>query len=76
MTQVYAIKVSVSLPPQSTVMLDNAQIRHTSGPSITSHSQLHTDLLSYSGLTRWLKECEPIRFSEVMEVTLALHILL
>ena len=56
--------------PQSTLMLENTQVRHTSGPSITSHSQLHTDLLNYSSLTKWLKECEPVRFSEVMEVIL------
>ena len=44
-------------------------MRHTSGPSIASHSQLHTDLLTYSTLTKWLKECEAFRFSEVMEVS-------
>lgn len=50
-------------------MLENAQVRHTSGPSIASHSQLHTELLTYSTLTKWLKDCEPLRFSEVMEVS-------
>ena len=50
-------------------MLENAQVRHTSGPSIATHSQLHTELLTYSNLPKWLKECEPFRFSEVMEVS-------
>lgn len=50
-------------------MLENANVRHTSEPSIASHTQLHTELLTYSNLTRWLKECEPIRFGEVMEVS-------
>ena len=50
-------------------MLENAQVRHTSGPSIASHSQLHTELLTYSTLTKWLKDSEPLRFSEVMEVS-------
>ena len=57
---------------QATVMVENAQVRHTSGPAIATHSALHTDLLTFSGLTRWLKECEPSRFGEVMEVRISL----
>ncbi|XP_064407161.1 exocyst complex component 1-like [Halichondria panicea] len=52
------------------MMLDNAHVRHTVGPSITSHSQVHSDLLGYSKLMCWLKECEPVRFSEVLEAYL------
>ena len=50
-------------------MLDNASVRHTSSPVIASHSQVHTELLTYSKLTKWLKGCETIRFGEVMEVS-------
>lgn len=53
---------------QSAHMVENAQISHTSGPFIASHSQLHTQLLAYSNLTRWLKDCETVRFGEVMQV--------
>ncbi len=49
-------------------MMENVRVRHTSGPSIVSHGQVHADLLGYSKLMAWLKECEPVRFSEVMEV--------
>lgn len=51
-------------------MTDNAHIRHASSPTLASHSLVHNDLLMYSELTRWLKDCQPEVFSEVMDVSL------
>ena len=53
---------------QSAEMLDAIQVRHVSIPSISSHTAVHTDLLPYSALVKWLREQEPLRFSDVMEV--------
>ena len=49
-------------------MLDAVQVRHVSVPSISSHNAVHTDLLPYSALVKWLRDCETQRFSDVMEV--------
>ena len=54
--------------PQAAQMLDAVQIRHITTPVISSHSSLHGELLPYSELTKWLRDSEPLRFSEVMEV--------
>lgn len=51
-------------------MTDNAHTRHASNPSLASHSLIHNDLLMYQKLTKWLKECQPEVFSEVMDVSL------
>ena len=53
---------------QSAEMLDAIQVRHVSIPSISSHTAVHTDLLPYSALVKWLRDSEPLRFSDVMEV--------
>ena len=53
---------------QTVEMLDAIQVRHVSIPSISSHTAVHTDLLPYSALVKWLREQEPLRFSDVMEV--------
>ena len=56
---------------QASLMTDAAQVRHTSGPSMTNHSRVHNELLVYQELTKWLKECQPAIFSELMEVSVA-----
>ena len=50
-------------------MTESIHVRHASSPTLASHSQVHTDLLVYSDLTKWLKECQPEIFSEVMDVS-------
>ena len=55
-------------------MLDAVQVRHVSVPSISSHNAVHTDLLPYSALVKWLRDCEPLRFSDVMEVCVCVFV--
>ena len=50
-------------------MTESVHIRHASSPTLASHSAVHTDLLVYRELTKWLKECQPEIFSEVMDVS-------
>ena len=50
-------------------MIESAHVRHGSSPTLASHSQIHNELLKYSELTRWLKECQPQVFSDVMDVS-------
>ena len=54
-------------------MTESTQVRHTSCPSLTSHSAIHNDLLMYRDLMKWLKECQPGIFSEVMDVSIFCH---
>lgn len=41
-----------------------------SSPTLESHSRVHTALLVYGELTKWLKDCQPEVFCEVMDVRL------
>lgn len=50
-------------------MTENVQVRHASSPSLVSHSLVHNELLMYRELTKWLKECQPEIFAELMEVS-------
>lgn len=62
------LRTSFVPPVQAAEMLDAVQVRHVSVPSISSHNAVHTDLLPYSALVKWLRDCETQRFSDVMEV--------
>lgn len=60
---------------QATQMTESAHVRHTSSPTLASHSLVHNELLMYRELTKWLKECQPAIFSEVMDVSVLLFCL-
>ena len=51
------------------MMTDGAHVRHASSPTLASHSPVHNGLLMYCELTKWLKECQPEIFSEVIDVS-------
>lgn len=55
-------------PLQAAMLTDSAHVRHASSPTLASHSSVHNDLLMYRELTKWLKECQPEIFSDVIEV--------
>ena len=38
-------------------------------PYMKSHGSLHNELMKYSQLTRWMRECENRSFVEVCEVS-------
>ena len=50
-------------------MSENMQVKHGSSPSLVSHSVIHSDLLMYQELTKWLKDCQTDIFAELKEVS-------
>ena len=57
-------------------MLEDVQMRHSTSPTISSHSSVHGDLLPYSSLMKWMRDCENQRFAEVTEVCVCLSVCL
>jgi len=68
------LRTSFVPPAQAAEILDAVQVRHVSVPSISSHNAVHTDLLPYSALVKWLRDCETQRFSDVMEVCVRVNV--